>query len=214
MFLGIIVLVLALAGVGGWIAVKAYEGQVARAEAIEQKYEDAQKAFQVTLAQHDADRAADAKESAALIAQIAARAKATPPPVIQTGLKPGAAAVDVKNALQASLTGTHPDMAPLEVEGANLVATPAQAQFWVADELALTGTKADLSDTIDLLTLANKDKSSLSSDLTQCKGTLTDAQKSIAAYKAIAVKSRWRKFLDGALKVGIFAGGAVIGHAL
>lgn len=210
MFLGVIVLILALAGVGGYFGLKSYEAQVARAEATEQKFNDAQKDFAVQLAAHDAQRTADAQATATLIAQMAAKAAQPPAPVVQAGLKPGAAAETVNLALQAVLSDSHPGTAPMAIEGENLVLPPATAQIWVSDEVELSKETDLVSDTARLLSLANDDKSTLSSDLNQCKATLVDAQKSVAAYKKIAVKSKWRKFLDGAKTYGLVAVGVAV----
>lgn len=214
MFLGIIVLILALAGVGGWFGLKAYEGQVARAEAIEQKYEDAQKAFQVTLAQHDAERATDAKATAALLAQIAARAAKPPAPVVQAGLLPTATAKQASLALNALYSPSYPAFASTPIEGEKVAVTVTEAQEIASDKLVGDRSKADLTDTQALLGLSKTDNSLLTSDLNQCKANSAQADKTIAAYKAIAVKSKWQRFLAGALKVGIFAAGAAIGHGL
>lgn len=214
MFVGILVLVLGLAGVGGWLGLKAYENQIARAEAAEVRYVDAQKGFQTTLAQHDSERAANAKASAALIAQIAARASQAPSPIVQAGLKPGAAAVDVKNALGAVLSDRHPEGVSMAVQGENLEISPVSAQVWLADELLLNRVSADLTDTQSLLALSTGSNSSLVRDLNQCKAVSVEAQKTIDAYKAAAVKSKWKKFLDGVQKVGLLVAGVAIGRAI
>lgn len=214
MFLGVIVLVLALAGVGGYFGLKSYEAQVARAEAIEQKYDAAQKDFTAQLAAHDAQRTADAKASAVLVAQIAARAAKPPAPVVVTALAPSATAEQVRNGLQAVLSPRFPQGIPMAVQGENIEISPVSAQVWLADEVALTRVTADLSDTQVLLSLSNKDNATLKQDLTTANSTLSDAKDTIKAYKKIAVKSRWRKFLDGALKVGLVTAGVAIGHGL
>jgi len=46
------------------------------------------------------------------------------------------------------------------------------------------------------------------------KTTLVASQKEATAYKKIAVKGRWKKFLGGAEKVGILVGGFVLGHMI
>jgi hypothetical protein len=63
--------------------------------------------------------------------------------------------------------------------------------------------------------------SSLQIDLNACKSTvsqdetaLLDANKVISAYKKLAVRSRWKKFLGGAEKVALIAVGFEIGHKL
>jgi hypothetical protein len=211
-FVGIILLLLAAAGVGGYYGYQAYAGQVSRAEALEKQYVEAQKDFMAQLAAHNAERTTNAKESAVLVARVAARAAQAPAPVVRRALEPTATALEVRNGLQDVLSdrGALPSL--IDVQGENLVVPPATAQIWLSDEVVLTRVKADLTDTNRLLSLANADKSSLTSDLTQCKATLGDAQKSVDAYKKAAKVTRFRKFLNGAEKVGILIVGISLGH--
>jgi len=211
-FVGIIVLILALAGVGAYLGLQAYEHQASRAEALEQKYEAAQKEFAAQLAAHDAERAENAQQTAALVVQMAARAKQAPAPVVQKALAPNATAVEIRNGLQDVLSGRGALPSLIDVEGENLVVPPATAQIWLSDEVVLNKIKADLTDTQRLLALANADKASLSSDLAQSQAQNAEAQKVIAAYKKATVVTRWKKFLTGAQKVGILRVGIGLGH--
>ena len=212
MFVGIIVLVLALAGVGAYLGLQAYEREASHAQALEQKYEDAQKLFAEQLAAHDAERVANAEQSAALVAQIAARAKQPQAPAVQKALAPTATALEIRSGLQAVLSPRHPDLPPMDIAGETIEISPVSAQALVADEVLLNKVIADLTDTQSLLALANADKASLSSDLAQSQAQNAEAQKVIAAYKKAAVVTKWKKFLNGAQKVGILIVGISLGH--
>lgn len=209
--IAVLVLVLGLVGAGGWLGLKSYEGQVARAEAIEARYQDAQKAFSEQLAANNAERAQDAQASAALISQIAKRAVAPLPPVIQSGLAASASAESVSKALQEVQPGLGtPEVTP----DAKVALQVNQAQLVVRSLLAGTQAEADLGDTNALLGLANRDKSTLSNDLDSCTDLNLKANETIAGYKKAAIKSKWRKILDGMEKVGLILGGAAIGHGI
>lgn len=214
-----LVVVVGLAGVGGWLGLRSYERQVLRAEAIETKYQDAQKAFSEQLAANNAERAQDAKASAALLVQIANRAVAPPPPVVQAGLAVSAPAEGVSDALQS----VYPTLGAIKViptsPGASsaspqLAVTIPQGQLFIQTKLDLNKATGDLADTSELLSLANRDKSTLSKDLDQCTDLNLKANDTISAYKKVAVKSKWRKILDGIEKVGLVLGGAALGRAL
>lgn len=213
-FITIIIGLVLCMGVGGFLGLRSYEKLLDRAEAQEEKYDADRKSFYDTLAQHDADRAANDAKQNQLIAGIAARAKEVPAPVIQAGLQPSATAVEVKNALEASVSPRHTDMGPVEVQGEFLALRPSQAQILVSDEVVLTRTLADLGDTSKVLELEKQTNSSLTSDLTQCKATNVEADKTIALYKKAAIKSKWAKIWDGTKKGIILAVGIGIGRAI
>lgn len=209
--IGVLLVVLALASFGGWLGLKAYDHAIARAEAAEAKYDADEKSWAATLAQHDAQRAADAQQEAQLLAQIASRDKQAPPLVIQAGLKPDATAQQAALALGAAAGG---QVAPTVTQDNRIAVMPVESQEITLDLLAGTKAEGDLKDTQSLLDLKNKDNTSLSNDLAQCKTENTEANKVITQYKKAAKRSKFRSFLNGTEKVGLLVLGGYIGHTI
>lgn len=212
-FVSIIAVLVLVIGLGGFFGLQAYEKLEAKAEAQEARYDADRKSFYDTLAQHDADRAANDAKQAQLVAGIAARAKEAPAPVVQQGLKPSASAEEAKNALQSVYSDTS-TLGTLEATPDGKVsATVTQAQIFIGSKLSLDRLKLDFGDTQKVLELEKQTNSSLTSDLAQCKATNKEADKTIADYKAASKKSKWQKIKDGMKQAGWLAIAYGIGRA-
>lgn len=212
--LAVLVLVLSLACVGGIFGFKAYEAQVARAEVQEQKFDQDRSDFLKQLQADEVARAQDAKDAADRLAQIAARdAQPLKPtsPAVSSGLKPDATAQEAANGLSSAYPGL--GVVDASPDG-KVLTTVQQTQFLMGFSLQAARDREDLAD----LKVAYADQVRISqseaTDLGSCKTALVEAQKTIGDYKKIATKSGWRKFLDGAEKVGLVLAGAAIGHMI
>lgn len=212
--LGVLGLLLVLGTFGGYMALKSYDAQLARAEVREQQYDADRKSWQEELKARDAERAADAQRVEVLMGQIAARAAQPLPPVVKAGLAPTATVLEASEAL-GSVMSDRPTFGTLNIapDGNASLRLP-QLQILVSDEVDLKRLKLDFSDSQKAVELEKGINSSLANDLSQCKSLNADADKTIADYKRLAKKSKWKKFLSGAEKVALVAGGIYIGHKL
>ena len=208
------VLLMALMGFGGYLAVKSFDAQLARQETKDAQYQQDRKTFLDTLATHDADRAAQAQRIADLEAQIAHRDSQPLPKPIQDGLKPSATAQAVATALQEAYKSV-PSFGAVGVDSsANVALSLPQAQQVVLDKVNLDKAEGDLRDTQAVVDLQKQANLSLTNDLGTCKALNTKAEADIAGFKKLAKRSKWQKFLSGAEKVALFAAGAYIGHKI
>jgi len=212
--LAVLGVVLALVAVGGYLGLKAYGNAVAHAEAIEAQYDADRKVFAQTLAEHDAQRAQDAKQEAQLLAQIAQRDNTPPPAIVSEGLKPDASVSEVKNALQSVLSDHTPPVTPTITDSGQIAVSPTGAQQLVTDELDLSRLQADFRDQTVLYTTEKQDNALLTQDLNKCKGTLSEANQTIDVWKKAAKKSKWQKFLSGSKTALLIAASAYVGHKL
>jgi hypothetical protein len=209
--IGVLVLVLGLGAFGAFLGLRSYEAQLSKAEARELQYNADRKSWQDTLAQHDAQRAADAQQEAQVIAQIAARAKQAPPPVIQVALSPTATAAEEATGLAQAYAS---QIEPVVTPDSRLSISQPEAKLIISNKLTGDKALADLVDETKLYNLEVDQNTTLKADLADAKAENVEAQKVIQAYKKAAVKSKWRKILDGMKTVGMVAAAAAIGHAI
>src|ERR1035437_8904311 len=101
LLIGILALFLLVCGVGGYIALKSFDNQLAKQDVRDAQYQADRKTFMDSLAAHDAERAAQAQQITDLEAQIKQRAAKPLPPAVQTGLKPGATTAQARTALES-----------------------------------------------------------------------------------------------------------------
>lgn len=207
-------LVLALGAVGGYIGLRSYEGQLAKAEAREQQYDADRKSWQEELKIRDAERAADAQRVEQLMGQIAARAAQPLPKPIQTALKPDATIPDIEIGLQMAFKGSPEFDVPFPSTPPYVPLSAQQAQLVTQTKVDKDRLTEDLKDEKTIAGLQAGTISSLNTDLTQCKVTLSASDKVIADYKKLAKKSKWQKFLGGAKTALWMAGAAYVGHKL
>ena len=211
---GTIILMVGLMGVGGYFGLKAFDAQLSRQEVRDAQYQTDRTTFLNTLAAHDAERTADATKIAQLEAQIKARDSKPLPPAVKPGMQPNASAEQVKNALGAVYGVDVAAGTPKVEPDGNIALSPSQGQQALSARLDADRYGADLKDEKAINSLQETTIGSLKTDLNTCKDLNTKAQADIAGYKKLAKKSRWQKFLAGAEKVGLLAGGAMLGHII
>ena len=211
---GTIILMLGLMGVGGYFGLKAFDAQLSRQEVRDTQYQQDRTTFLNTLAAHDAERAAQATQIAQLEAQIKARDSKPLPKPVQDGLKPGANAQTVAAGLTDAYWAVPSFGAVAVIPPETIALSVPQAQQVLFDKIDLDKAKGDLGDQKSINGLQETTIGSLKTDLNTCKDLNTKAQADIAGYKKLAKKSRWQKFLAGAEKVGLLAGGAMLGHMI
>jgi hypothetical protein len=212
--LGILALVLVLAGIGGYFGLKSYDAQLAKAQVTEQKYEAAQKTLTDLLATDAQERADMQQQQQNLVAQIAKRdSKPASAPVL-AALQPNADLNSLILGISASYSDIPAFGQPQPTLDGKVALNGLESQIVIQDHEQEKKDHADLKDEQILYSLEQQKNTSLNKDIIQCTDTLKDAQASIVAYKKLAVRSKWRKFLDGAEKVLIFASGAAIGHKI
>lgn len=228
---GVVVLMMLLCCGGGYLALKVYEKEVARAEADEKTmqqdksdYMALNQKLQTTLAQDAADRAAWAQQEARLVQQVNARNQVVNTQIVDV-TKPGKSAEDA----YADLHSAYKDNPTVESAPLSVSKDPSGEQemtFPVPAVQQFTATKLDrdrlfdnLDSTSQELTLEKQSNVTLTTDLNNTKAakdalqvTETQCETTVAAYKKVAVKSKFQKFLGGALKVVIFIGGVALGH--
>jgi hypothetical protein len=243
---GILLLVLAFAGIGAWVGLKGYEKLMERAEASEKlmvQYEQGWQAsqqqvkaandlYQKEAAAHAADRAADAQKLLGLTQAMQALDARTTQQMAQV-LAPGKSAQDAFSDLGGAYKGT----AGISF-GLNLSKDLTGEQllgFRVPEVQQFTATKLDrdrlFSDDASLtqkLALTQKDLDSTGSDLKNLQASyavLKDSddklqlanaqcQKTVTAYKKVAIKSRWQKIWAGTKKGAEIAGALLAGYEL
>lgn len=207
--LGVLALVLVVAGAGGWLALRSFDAQLTRAQATEAKYEAEHKQLTELLASDAEERRGLQAQQAVLEAQIAKRATQPLPQPIQDGLKPDATAEQAAIAL-----GVAYSLSPIPevVQGTRIAVSVSNAQDMVKTKVDALRLGADLADTASLYQIEQKKTASLSTDLQTCTNTLDAAQKTINGYKKIVKPTKFKRFLTGAEKVAIFIGGVYLGH--
>jgi hypothetical protein len=211
---GTIVLMLGLMGVGGYFGLKAFDAQLSRQEVRDAQYQTDRTTFLNTLAAHDTERAAQALQIAQLQAQIKARDSKPLPKPIQDGLKPDATAQAAAGAVSVAYSDIPGfGQATTTPEGQVSLSVP-QAQATVVAKVSGDKAQGDLKDEKVINGLQETTIGSLKTDLNSCTSTLSKAEKDIAGFKKLAVKSKWQRFLAGAEKVGLLAGGAMLGHMI
>jgi hypothetical protein len=232
--LGVIILLLALIGTGGYLGLKSYDKALAHAEALQAQFSVAQaqatasqKQLTDLLAQDAQLRAKESAQQATLEQQIVKRDSTPPAPAVAAALAPSADSKELVLGLQASYADFNGFGAVQADPAGNIVLVPSQARDAVIAHEAEKQYVADLHDENQLFTLEQSKSTSLSNDLTQCKATesqyetaLAAANKSIAAFKKAAgsPQSKFRKVLGSigrnAERVGILVVGLEIGHRL
>lgn len=211
--IAVLVVVLLLAGVGGYIGLKFADAQLARAEKQEQQYNADRKSWQDQLAASAAQRATETAQQTAIVKIVDTRDQ-TANAAIKVALTPGATAKQAADGLAASYSDL-PAFGPVTALGDNIVQLSVpQAQQATASHIDQVRLQADLNDEVNVLTLEKDKTFSLSNDLAGCKSLQVEAGKTIDGYKKAAKLSRFRKFLGGAEKVGLFVAGVYFGHKL
>jgi hypothetical protein len=214
---GVIVLVLALAGVGGWLGLRAFDAQLARMEAREAAYDAERKQFTDLLVADAAQRSQIEAKQTTIEHTVTTRDDQADQ-AIQAAVKPDASLESIASGLAASYS----DVVGFGVvsvlpayddqHGAAIALEGHQAQQVTAYKIDRDRLSADLIDVRTSYTLEQTQNSSLTKDLAQCNDLNTKANGVIDGYKSLAKRSRKQKFLSGAAKVLLLAGGIVLGH--
>lgn len=209
--LGVLVIFMGMVGTGGYFALKAFNAQADKAAAQYIVYTDTLKDFQTQLALHDTQRQAAEVKVADLQAQIAKRAAQPLPKPVVDGLQEHAPA----QAVAGALLSLFPNFDPPEVTTAGKIAlSPPEAQQVISRVVDGDRAKLNFQDEKQTVDLQNGTISSLNNDLGACRTTLAEADKTISGYKKVVAPTRWKRFLQGAEKVGLFIAGAALGKVL
>jgi hypothetical protein len=210
--IGVLVVVLGLAGLGGWLALKFADKQIARAEATEQRFEQAQKDFQTQLATNTAQRAADTQQQGVIVKVVDTRDKSTDAKIqyVLQPKTPQQALTDLNEAYTGTVDFSNTPVTP---DGLLSFRVNAVQQF-SATKIDRDRLSADLSSYKGLLNLEQNKTTTLTADLTKSETTLAACQLTVTAYKKAATLSKFRKFLNGAEKAGLLMLGAVAGYEI
>lgn len=228
--IGIIVVVLAVGGVFAYFSNAAYERAMQRAEASEtlmQQYkaqsDSTIKQYQQALADNQAARAADTQKIMDLEKQIASQ-NAAAQIAIGNALKPGKSAQEAYGDLVGAYKGILNPALNLskDTNGEQLLGFRVpEVQRFTADKIDLDNKTKVTDQQVEELKTKDKTIASLNADLANGDAALTDlrktdaqCQQTVADYKKVAKKSRFRKILDGFIKGAIFVAGVELGHKL
>lgn len=212
--LGVLALVLLLAGVGGWLGLRAFDAQLSRAQTTEAKYEVEHKQLTDLLAADGAERARMSAQQATLQAQVAKRDAQAPPAPVVTALKPNATAEQLADGLAFVFHEVPTFGRPIPLQDGNVALTPQESQEVVSDKASFDRLKLDFADTQAISQLETQKFNTSQSDLSSCVSTLSSAQDTIKSYKKLVVRSKFKRFMSGAAKVGIFVTGVYLGRHL
>jgi hypothetical protein len=212
--LSVLVLVIALMGLGGYLALKSFDKQLAAQNARDAQYQQDRTLWQAQVAQHDTERAQQALQISQLQDQIAKRDSKPLPKEVQAGLKPDATAETVAKAVTESYKSNPAFGQATATPGGQVSLSVPQAQATVEAKVGFDKASADLADEKSMVSLLNGTNLSLTNDLNQCKLLNTKAEADIAGYKKLAMRSKWQKFLGGMEKVALVAVGFELGHKL
>lgn len=211
--IGVLVLVLAVMCVGGYLGLRSYEAQMARAEAKEQVYNADKKDLtaQLIASKNVQDTATKAQQ---VIVKVVHDRDTKADAAIAAVTSPNKTAQEALSDLSAAYHGA------IAVD-TNAVAPDGRLMFPVFTVQGFTATRIDrdrLSDDLkssaDNLKQEQSKTASLTLDVAKANKTVADAQPAIDAYKKIAKHSALRKFGAGAFKVGVFFAGVYLGHKL
>jgi hypothetical protein len=211
--IAVLVVVLILAGVGGYIGLRFADAQLAWAEKKEEQYNADRKAWQDTLAAHDAERAQESAEQKQTIAELAKQLAKPLPPVVVTGLKPGATAQEASGAL-TEVYKDNPLFGQPAVEGDKVALTVPQTQAVIQTKEDLGKTSLKLDAETKLFDLEHSKNESLNTDLTGARNTLKECQDTVNGYKKAAKASKFKKVLKGAGTAVAIIGGAYLGYRI
>jgi hypothetical protein len=211
--IGVLVLVLALCGVGGYFGLKSYESAMARAEAAEKQFNADRKELTAQLVASKTVQDTATKAQQVIVKVVHDRDAATDKKIADVSA-PGKSATDALSDLSAAYHGTI-------VADPNAVTADGRLAFPVFTVQGFTASKIDeerlaanLKSSVDNLAQEQKKTASLTADVAAANKAVADAEPAIKAYKKIAERSKWRKIGAGALKAGIFVAGIYLGHKL
>lgn len=213
LLIAVLVVVLGLASVGGYIAVKFADRQIARAEASEQRLVAAQQVFEKQLADNTAQRAQDTKQQAVIVKVVHDRDTSTDA-VIAQALRPAKTPEAALTDLEGAYKGTLPADNVSVLADSRLVFPVPLVQQFTATKYDRDRLFADRDDIKAALGLEQDKTKTLTADLAGAQGTLKDCQDTVKKWKDAAKASRFKKFFKGAGTVVAVIAAAYIGHKL
>lgn len=213
LLVAVLVVVLGLASVGGYLAFKFADRQIARAEVSEQRFEAAQKDFQKQLADNTAQRAQDTKQQDVIVKVVDTR-DATADKTINQVLSPATTPQDALTGLGSAYKGTL-ELSQTAVTPDGKLSFPLHAvQEFTATKIDRDRLFADRDDIKTALGLEQDKTKSLTADLTGAKGTLSDCQDTVKKYKSAAKASVFKRVVKGAGIAVLVAASFYLGHKL
>ena len=211
LLIGILALVVSAAGVGGYLGLRAYDAQLARADAQQAVYIADRTAWQMALNEHDHQREAAEAQVASLEAQIAKRQVQPIPAPVKAGLAPDANAKEAAEALKTVYNGS---VVPEATPEGKVSTTVTETQLLIGSKLKLDTVSANLADEIKIAGLQKSSIDTLQTDLNSCKNINIEANKTIDAYKKAATRGKLRRFFDSAVKYAGPVVGVIIGYSI
>jgi len=205
--IGVVVLVLVLACGGGYLALNLFDRALDKQDAKYAVFVDNQKAMQEQL-----------RQDAQTIANLSMQQQQKVVVIHDRDQKTDKQISDV----------TRPDK-PLEQVGRDFGGqfgfepvragdlfqfTAPQVQGFTALKIDRERLFSDYADQSNVLKLEQQKNGILTSDVALLTKNNEEANKQLVAYKKLAHRSKFKKFLGGALKVVIFVGGVYIGRKL
>ena len=211
--IGVLVVVLGLAGFGGWVAVKFADKQLARAEAQQQRFEQQEKDYRTQLAANSAQRTADAQQQAVIVKVVDTRDKSTDAKIqyVLQPKTPQQALTDLNDAYAGSIDLSNTPVTP---DNLLLSFSVPTVQKFSATKLDRDRLSADLSNYKGLLKIEQDKTTSLTADLGTVNGTLATCKTTVQTYEKAAKVGRFKKFLHAAGGTAVTIGAAVIGFEL
>lgn len=200
MALAILAVVIILAVVGGWLALRSGDAAVARADAQNVIFQAQQKDFMAQLAANGVARDAIVAEQSQIIANMSQRQV-----IVQQKVAAVKTITTQPEAVSALNSAYHFVFDPTNVPQLNLITTT---------KIERDSFETNLNDETALYVSETQKTFSLSKDLTTCTTTLATCNQTVADYKKAVSKTKFQKFLGGAVKVLIFAGGVYLGKKL
>lgn len=209
--IGALVLLMLLLGAGGYIGLKFADKQLARAEASEQRFQQAQKDLQSQITAHDAQRSDDTQKQNVIVKVVHDTDTSTDAKIAQV-LQPKTAQQALSDLDDAY--GSELNLKDTPLNG-NLLSFPVTTvQQFSASKLDRDRLSADLNNYKGLLTFEQDKTKTLTADLGKANGTLTVCQQTVEDYKKAAKVGRLKKFLHAAGGTAVTIGAAVFGFEL
>lgn len=211
--IAVLVVFLALAGLGGYFGLKLYDKEIARAEAANQRYEQDKKELATELATNTAQRATDTQQQGVIVKVVHDTDSSTDAKIAQVlqPKTPQEALSDLDSAYSGSLDLKN---TPVDPAGSTLTFSIPTVQQFSATKLDRNRLSADLSNYQGLLKLEQDKTTTLTADLKKSGDTLGTCQTTVDDYKKAAKVGKFKKFLHGAGVTTVAIVAAVVGYEI
>jgi hypothetical protein len=200
MALAILAVVIILALLGGWWALSRGDAAVAKADAQNVIFQNQQKDFMAQLAANGVARDAIVAEQSQIIANMSQRQIVTQQRIVEVQK-----ITTQPEAVSALNSAYHFTFDPTNVPQLNTLTTT---------KIEHDSLQVNLNDETALFNAEKQKSFTLSTDLGTCTATLATCNQTVADYKKAVSRTKFQKFIGGAIKVLIFAGGVYIGKKL